>query len=152
MLFKTSSQEQRVSFLPSCRFGYGDRLPDEWERKHFGNLTKANATTDSDGDKLSDLVEFFLGSNPLASESGLLFRPVREPDAEEFRIVFPMRNDSTLRFVPEWSLDFSTWRSSGITIRNRTDLPSSEEWSFFEAVIEAPDVRQMFFRIDLRQE
>ena len=44
-----------------------DGLPDEWEIEHFGNLTTANATTDTDGDGSTDSDEFKHGSDPKAT-------------------------------------------------------------------------------------
>ena len=43
----------------------GDELPDEWEIGHFGDLSH-DGTADSDGDGMSDLVEFHAGTDPLA--------------------------------------------------------------------------------------
>ena len=41
----------------------GDGMPDAFEYKYFGNLTK-NATTDTDGDGVSDKQEYLEGTNP----------------------------------------------------------------------------------------
>ncbi|MEI7850862.1 MAG: right-handed parallel beta-helix repeat-containing protein, partial [Kiritimatiellales bacterium] len=41
----------------------GDGLPDSWERFYFGNLSQ-NATSDPDGDGLTNLQEYQLGTNP----------------------------------------------------------------------------------------
>lgn len=42
----------------------GDGIPDSWEIKNFGNLTTANATTDTDGDGLLDKDEYKYGTDP----------------------------------------------------------------------------------------
>lgn len=43
----------------------GDELPDEWEVGHFGDLSH-DGSADSDGDGMTDLVEFHAGTDPLA--------------------------------------------------------------------------------------
>ena len=47
----------------------GDGLPDAWETLHFGNLTTANATTDSDGDHIADWMEYLAGTDPNSAAS-----------------------------------------------------------------------------------
>ncbi len=41
-----------------------DGIADAWERLHFGNLTTANATSDKDGDGVSDLAESHASTGP----------------------------------------------------------------------------------------
>lgn len=41
-----------------------DGIPDAWEIANFGNLTTANATTDTDGDGLLDIDEYKDGTDP----------------------------------------------------------------------------------------
>ncbi|MBR4674464.1 MAG: S8 family serine peptidase, partial [Victivallales bacterium] len=52
----------------------GDKMPDEWEYKKLGDPWKAgignvNGYTDSDGDGLNDLYEFWAGTDPKAASS-----------------------------------------------------------------------------------
>ena len=48
----------------------GDGLPNEWEIKHGLNIDDAtDATSDKDGDKLSNLVEYEVGLNPSLTDS-----------------------------------------------------------------------------------
>lgn len=44
----------------------GDGISDEWEQRHFGNLTTATATSDTDRDGYTDLQEYL---NEIASET-----------------------------------------------------------------------------------
>src|SRR5437899_990437 len=46
----------------------GNGLPDSWEMANFGNLNQ-NAAGDADGDGVSNLQEFFDGTNPNSSAS-----------------------------------------------------------------------------------
>ncbi len=53
----------------------GDGLSDDWEEEHFpggGEVTNADASTDSDFDGLSNYDEFVAGSNPTNDESSLV--------------------------------------------------------------------------------
>ena len=42
----------------------GDGIADDWELQHFGSLGVANATSDYDGDGMSDLMEYRAGTDP----------------------------------------------------------------------------------------
>ena len=46
----------------------GDRLPDDWEMAHVGNLSHA-AATNTDGDTLTAIQEYQYGTNPLAADT-----------------------------------------------------------------------------------
>lgn len=52
---------------------YGNGLPDQWERDHFGSNGQT-ASSDTDGDGYSHLQEYILGTNPTRSESTLQVR------------------------------------------------------------------------------
>src|SRR5258708_6045677 len=41
-----------------------DGIPDAWEIKYAGNLTRFSATSDSDGDGATDLEEYLAGTDP----------------------------------------------------------------------------------------
>ena len=44
-------------------------LPDAWVRSHFGSLSAVTASSDSDGDGLSDRAEYLLGIDPTRKDS-----------------------------------------------------------------------------------
>lgn len=46
----------------------GDGLPDEWEQRYFGNLSR-DGTGDSDHDGLTDSEEFAAGTNPVCADT-----------------------------------------------------------------------------------
>ena len=55
-----------------------DGITDSWEIDYFGSATGASASADPDGDGLTNLQEYILGSNPLLSSAKpeLLLQPV----------------------------------------------------------------------------
>ncbi len=50
----------------------GDGIADAWELIHFGNLTTATATSDYDGDGMTDLQEYLAGTDPRDPDDNLL--------------------------------------------------------------------------------
>ena len=58
----------RYFFADTESGGYGDGLPDEWEMLKFGSLGQT-ATGDPDGDGLSNLEEYELGTEPLDADT-----------------------------------------------------------------------------------
>jgi len=59
----------------------GDGLPDLWEIEQFGDLS-ANAEGDPDGDRLSNLREYELGTNPLGAVAYVSAANSDDPDAD----------------------------------------------------------------------
>ena len=47
----------------------GDELPDSWEIAYFGNITTADGAGDYDGDRLTDLQEYHLDTNPTLKDT-----------------------------------------------------------------------------------
>ena len=68
------------SYAPSTDID-GDGLPDLWELEHFGDLW-ATAEGDPDGDRLSNLREYELGTNPLGSVAYVSQAIINDPDAD----------------------------------------------------------------------
>ena len=59
----------------------GDGIPDAWELLKFGNLAVANATSDFDGDGVSDKSEYAADTNPLDAASFLRITSVTASSA-----------------------------------------------------------------------
>jgi hypothetical protein len=60
------------SFVPAAAVPLddsdGDGLPDDWEVQHFGSISAETGASNRDGDSLSNLAEFLVGSNPNSSD------------------------------------------------------------------------------------
>jgi len=113
-----------------------DGLGDAWERQYFGNLTAANATTNSDRDPASDLDEYRAATAP--HDPGDWLQVVSQS-------LTPTGTGITLRFTTspgrlyriESSSDFQTWSTSatfapdacGVTERTFT-LPAGPRHFF----------------------
>ncbi len=63
--FNPGGQRAEVVYLDLSRNDTdGDGIPDLWELEHFGNLTTATATSDYDGDGITDHDEALAGTDP----------------------------------------------------------------------------------------
>jgi hypothetical protein len=58
-----------VTYIPGNVDSDQDGLSDSWEMNYFGNLTTANAATDTDNDGLSDVNEQTQGTHPLQEDT-----------------------------------------------------------------------------------
>lgn len=99
-----------------------DGIADSWERQNFTYLTRANATTDSDGDGVPDKDEYIAGTNPNDNTSRL-------------RIVsqgFTGSGSGT------WSLTFTSSPSRLYRVQRSIDLGTVTPWSNITAFT-APD-------------
>lgn len=119
----------------------GDRVDDAWQVQHFG-LTGTSDTgpaDDSDGDGLSNLIEFAFGTVPTSNSSGTpalqyngtfagggsitstgqpvaAFEPVST--GLDFRAVFVRRKSHAadgLVYTPQFSANLTTWQPSSVT-------------------------------------
>lgn len=61
------TRQQATLVIRSLRDTDGDGLDDDWEMEHFGTLDR-DGTGDFDGDGISDLEEFLMGSDPTAED------------------------------------------------------------------------------------
>lgn len=85
----------------------GDGLPDDWEQFHFGSLTN-NATTDADGDGLSNAAEYEAGTNPAdASSVFRLLSLQREAGAARIQFTFAPNR----QYVVQWSDNLVNWQA-----------------------------------------
>ena len=112
---------------------------ESWRQFYFGtyaNTGTAANTADSDGDTLSNLLEFAFGTNPTINNSNALIytgtfaglgtitatgQPITLfesiPNGIDFRAVFVRRKDfvaAGLTYTPEFSVSRSTWQPSAV--------------------------------------
>lgn len=119
----------------------GDRVDDAWQVQYFGLTGTSNTgpSDDSDGDGLSNLVEFAFGTVPTSNSSGTpalqyngtfagggsigstgqpiaAFEPVST--GLDFRAVFVRRKSFAadgLLYTPQFSANLTTWQPSSVT-------------------------------------
>lgn len=91
----------------------GDRLPDDWEYRHFGNMA-ADPANDADGDGRENFREFAFGTDPANGQAFLAARPILTLDGQQtiLSITFRRQAGSLLDYVVEASTDLERWSAS----------------------------------------
>lgn len=95
--------------------GGSDGLPDDWMMQFFGNTDPAAnpdfaASADPDGDGITNLDEFRIGTNPMDSNSKLQFIPSPQPQSVSFASV------PGELYVLEISTGLTTWTNAAAPI------------------------------------
>lgn len=102
----------------------GNGILDTWEMAKFGNTNAgANlANSDPDGDRLSNLLEFALGSDPLAATaSPLLYELEQLGDGEHLRLTLPKNAAATnMTYIVETCDTLNDWSTANTTIELNT--------------------------------
>ncbi|MES2709820.1 MAG: lamin tail domain-containing protein [Verrucomicrobiota bacterium] len=105
--------EWRASLAENGNPGADDRTSyAAWAAAHPGTGTM---TADDDGDGMTNLMEFALGSNPLLPSPAALPAPGMITGAPVFTVTYNPRTAGAARIV-EFSSDLSTWAESGTII------------------------------------
>jgi len=93
-----------------------DGLPDAWMTSFFGDANPANiagfsANGDADGDGISNLDEFRIGTVPTSAASALMFLPSTQPNTINFA--------STIGelYLAETTTNFTNWARAAIPIQ-----------------------------------
>ncbi|MEX0321992.1 MAG: hypothetical protein AB3N63_07525 [Puniceicoccaceae bacterium] len=131
--FPGASTPGEVNFFSIWNDMDGNGLPDSWEQVHFGAAGIVNSSTDSDGDELRELVEYFLGTNPNIPDSPDTI--ALQLDAGSYNLFFPMRDFHDITYQVQWSTDANVWNDAGTSLLSRPDLGSGPEWTLAQAVI-----------------
>jgi hypothetical protein len=121
-----------------------DGLPDDWESTNFGNLGQL-ANGDPDNDRLTNLQEYTVGSNPNSASSGMPIVEVSGTTASGFTITFPTVAGRTYQVLGAESLTSASWTNIGSSIpgdgtqKSVTDpLPSAPSCKFYKVQISSP--------------
>lgn len=118
-----------------------DGMPNDWEFLHFGSITGASPTLDSDGDSWSNLAEFEAGTHPLNPFDGLA-TSFRRESSGDLRLSTDGR--AGRRYLLEQSDNLSDWttleRRGPLAVETSLDFtpPASSDSNFFRIRIEAP--------------
>ena len=123
-----------------------DGLADAWELNHYPDLPSANATTDSDRDGLSAILEQAFASNPHAPNGNLV--STASLDGDTFTLRFPLLDHASI--AVEWSTDTIQWFREGITLIRRPDLGSGPDWAMHLASIARAQHPRLFLRVSAR--
>lgn len=125
-----------------------DGIPDWWEMLHFGNLTTADATSDSDSNGVSDLAEYIAGTDPNnPTDFFRVVSHVHDLDITETSVEFT--TNSTRLYRIEYSDDlgiFDPWTNSALgtfapdagPTTTKTITYSGNPRKFFRAVAVVP--------------
>jgi len=88
-----------------------DGLADWWETQHFGGLATATATSDRDGDGVSDRDEFDAGTHPLSgADSFTVESAAPPPSAPQDEFILRWSSKIGRLYVVETSANLSTWQ------------------------------------------
>jgi hypothetical protein len=121
-----------------------DGLPDDWENTNFGNLGQL-ANGDPDNDRLTNLQEYTVGSNPNSASSGMPTVGVSGTTASGFTITFPTVAGRTYQVLGAVSLTSASWTNIGSSIpgdgtqKSVTDpLTNAPSSKFYKVQISSP--------------
>jgi len=87
-----------------------DGLPDWWETARFGNLSATSGSVDSDGDGVSDRLEFAAGTDVLDRHDFFGISKVSrvQTSGDQIQVRWPSKTDRV--YVVEETTNFATWK------------------------------------------
>lgn len=120
----------------------------DWQRAAFDTGQLANSSisgpqADPDGDGLTNLAEFALGTNPLVHATGGRFAPVLVPDGARQRLAVTVtkRSDRNILWSAQASRDLVTWPAGSVTT-----VSESADAVTFRENLSSPGESRMFLR------
>ena len=119
-----------------------DGLDDSWEHAHFGDLTTANATSNQDGDPMSDLHEFLTRTDPKDARDFLRITTITPDSPTGITISFPTRPGVRYQLQTSTTLQPNSWSDAGTHVegtgKNLDILTPSDNRRFFRLRVSAP--------------
>ncbi len=116
--------------------GTPDGIPDAWMTQHFGDANGSTASADSDGDGLTNLQEYLLGTDPTDTDSR--FR-ITTYTGDLLEWTTPKRFDV---FRVQTSTNLTDWTTHRII-----DQPDESPFLFLSDLPSAPGDTRRFFRV-----
>ena len=86
-----------------------DGIDDGWERSNFGDLTTANATSDQDKDRSTDLNESIFKTNPLDNSEFMKITLMTLDDVAGIMLQFPTKTGVLYQLQTSLTLDEDSW-------------------------------------------
>jgi hypothetical protein len=87
--------------------GDSDGLPDSWETEHGLDLASDDSGADPDGDNLTNLQEYKLGTDPKDGNSGFLTNELKSNGGGDFSLTW--KSIPGKSYTVQSSLDLKTW-------------------------------------------
>ncbi|MFN4874492.1 MAG: PEP-CTERM sorting domain-containing protein [Akkermansiaceae bacterium] len=120
---------------------------EQWAQIHLNGENLNRATEDSDGDGVSNLLEYVFGSSPKKVNKPAVMSMNRiKVGADEFmELTIPRRSDHTANLTVEVSSDLINWRSGPTVTTTVSD--NSAGWVVRDLVPDGADQPKRFYRL-----
>lgn len=133
-----------------------DGLPDAWEELYFGDIHAGIWDEDTDGDGLSNRLEFLYGRDPLVPDNfGLTEMTFTEDGENHFVIGIRLNPEALGQFnvIPQYSTELSEWREGLLYVEPHgipTQHSDGTETHYFRA--RGPLSKSAFMRMVITDE
>ncbi len=128
-------------------------LQESWRLLHFGTATTTGNSADSadpDGDGDSNLMEYALGTDPLApGTSPVTGSTVTESGVGYLSVTFPRRKSADLRYLVEVSPDLASWSADTIQAGSPASLDAGFERVTFRDRQPSAGSKKRFIRVKI---
>ncbi len=118
----------------------GDGLPDDWERNYFFSITAADPDADSDGDGISNYVEYMTGTDPLDKSSRFEMRSWLDAPPGHFLMKWPSATGRTYRIEASPDLKDFAPLMTGIAAtptQNTYSVSTDESNRYYRVMLES---------------